>query len=100
MPAGWPYIPGIVPGLTEFYIDPEVDYAFSGAEFNDQMTPVILVALARHRADQRRERKRINRARYQRMHDRHRRYPHWSKYRVVKEEIADNLYALDILKKT
>ena len=93
-PAGF-LTPAVAAHLTRFYIDPEVDYVYSGAVFNDQIQklgPVALVALARHRADARRERKRRNRARYQRMNDRHRRYAHPTKYRVVAEEIADNLF--------
>lgn len=48
---------------------PEVLYAYSGAEFNDQFGPAAVVKLARERAAARLARKEKNFARYQRRHD-------------------------------
>jgi len=72
---------------------PEVAYAYSGAEFNDQFGPAAATRLARARAEERLKRKDIRRARYQRMHDKHRQYAHPTKYVVVAEEVADNHYS-------
>jgi hypothetical protein len=48
---------------------PEVAYAYSGAEFNDQFGPAAVSRIARARAEARLKRKDIRRARYQRRHD-------------------------------
>lgn len=46
----------------------EVDYAYSGAEFNEAFGPLEVVKLARRRAEARRRRRLVNRARYRRQY--------------------------------
>ena len=50
---------------------PEVEYVYSGAEFNEAFGPVELVKIARQRAEARQRRRRINRARYRRRYANH-----------------------------
>lgn len=86
MPAGWPW--AAVQAVLDMQT-PEIAYVYSGVEFNDEFGPTAALRIARARADARIARKAIRRKRYQRMHDRHRRYPHPTKYTIVSEEVWD-----------
>jgi hypothetical protein len=72
---------------------PELTYAYSDAEFNEEFGPTALADLARRRAEARRRRKDARRARYMRRHDRFRRYADPTKYVVVAELPPESFYA-------
>lgn len=72
MPAGYPWaaaaalLPDVSHAITG--LPREVEYVYSGAEFNEAFGPLELVKIARRRNDVRRARRRLNQKRF------HRRY--------------------------
>jgi hypothetical protein len=61
---------------------PEVAYAYSGAEFNEEFGPAAVASIARGRAEARMTRKRANYQRYRRAYTRQRAIDYWRYFQL------------------